>query len=392
MTMRRGLSFSYVARNLMARKLTTLLTATGMALVVFVFATVLMMTEGLRHTLAGTGSYNNVIIIRQGSQTEVQSTVTREQANLIASLPGLASHSTQGPMVSREVIVLVNVPRQDGEGLANIVVHGTTPVGIGMREQIRVVEGRSFRPGSSEVIIGKGLTRGKLGLRLGGVLNFGQREWRIVGVFDAGSSGFDSEVWADSEQMMQAFRRQSYSSLVVGLRDANSFVTFAEALEQKPNIKVDIRRESLFYADQSKKMSGFIEILGKSITLIFSIGAVIGAMITMYASVANRTQEIGTLRALGFQRMNIISAFIQEAMLLGALAGIIGLGLASFMQLVEISTTNIQTFSEVVFRLILTPTIAVQVMVFSIFMGVLGGVLPAIRAARLEIVNALRFG
>jgi putative ABC transport system permease protein len=255
-----------------------------------------------------------------------------------------------------------------------------------------VLEGRSFRPGSSEIIIGKGLTRGKLGLRLGGVLNFGQREWRIVGVFDAGSSGFDSEVWADSEQMMQAFRRQSYSSLVVGLRDANSFDTFAEALEQKPNIKVDIRRESLFYADQSKKMSGFIEILGKSITLIFSIGAVIGAMITMYASVANRTQEIGTLRALGFQRMNIISAFIQEAMLLGALAGAIGLGLASFMQLVEISTTNIQTFSEVVFRLILTPTIVVQVMLFSIFMGVLGGVLPAIRAARLEIVNALRFG
>jgi putative ABC transport system permease protein len=388
--MKTGLSFSYVARNLMARKLTTILTATGMALVVFVFATVLMMTEGLRQTLAGTGSYNNVVIIRQGSQTEVQSSVSREQANIIAALPGLASQPDLGTSISREVIVLVNLPRKDGEGLANIVVHGTSPVGIHMRSQIRVMQGRTFRPGSSEIIVGKGLTSGKLGLRLGDSISFGLREWRIVGVFDAGSSGFDSEVWGDSEQMMQAFRRQSYSSLVVGLRDSASYDTFAAALGRQPGVKVDIRRESLFYADQSEKMSGFIEILGKTITLIFSIGAVIGAMITMYSSVANRTREIGTLRALGFQRGNIIMAFIQEATLLGALAGVLGLIVASFMQFVEISTTNIQTFSEVVFRLILTPEIVLQVMLFSIFMGVLGGVLPAIRAARLEIVNALR--
>lgn len=390
--MKTGLSFSYVARNLMARKLTTLLTATGMALVVFVFATVLMMTEGLRQTLAGTGSYNNVVIIRQGSQTEVQSSVSREQANIIASLPGLASQPDLGTSISREVIVLVNLPRKDGEGLANIVVHGTSPTGIHMRQQIRVMQGRAFRPGSSEIIIGKGLMSGKLGLRLGDTITFGLREWRIVGVFDAGSSGFDSEVWGDSEQMMQAFRRQSYSSLVVGLRDSASYDTFAAALARQPGVKVDIRRESLFYADQSEKMSGFIEILGKTITLIFSIGAIIGAMITMYSSVANRTREIGTLRALGFQRGNIIMAFIQEATLLGALAGVLGLIVASFMQFVEISTTNIQTFSEVVFRLILTPEIVLQVMLFSIFMGVLGGVLPAIRAARLEIVNALRSG
>ena len=390
--MKRGLSFSYVARNLVVRKLTTILTASGMALVVFVFAAVLMTSAGLRQTLSGTGSYDNVMIIRQGSQTEVQSTISREQANILSSLPGLSSDAMGNPILSPEVLVLVNMPRKDGGGLANIVVRGTSDNGLRMRPQIHIQSGRQFRPGSSEVIIGKGLTRGKLGLRLGDTMTFGLREWRIVGVFDAGASGFDSEVWGDGEQMMQAFRRQSYSSVVVNLRDRASYDVFAEAVKQQPRLNVDIRRESLFYADQSEKMTNFIDILGNTITIIFSVGAVIGAMITMYSSVANRTREIGTLRALGFQRSNIVSAFLQEAMLLGFIAGVFGLIGASFMQLVEISTTNIQTFSEVVFKLILTPAIVLQVMLFSLFMGVLGGVLPAIRASRLEIVDALRTG
>ncbi len=390
--MKRGLSFSYVVRNLIVRKLTTILTASGMALVVFVFAAVLMTSAGLRQTLSGTGSYDNVMIIRQGSQTEVQSTISREQANILASLPGLSSDAGGNPILSPEVLVLVNMPRKDGGGLANIVVRGTSANGLHMRPQIHIQSGRQFRPGSSEIIIGKGLTRGKLGLQLGDTMTFGLREWRIVGVFDAGASGFDSEVWGDGEQMMQAFRRQSFSSVVVNLRDRSSFDVFAEAVKQQPRLNVDIRRESLFYADQSEKMTNFIDILGNTITIIFSVGAVIGAMITMYSSVANRTREIGTLRALGFQRANIVSAFLQEAMLLGFIAGVLGLIGASFMQLVEISTTNIQTFSEVVFKLILTPAIVVQVMLFSIFMGVLGGVLPAVRASRLEIVDALRTG
>jgi putative ABC transport system permease protein len=390
--MKRGLSFSYVARNLVVRKLTTILTASGMALVVFVFAAVLMTSAGLRQTLSGTGSYDNVMIIRQGSQTEVQSTISREQANILSSLPGLSSDAVGNPILSPEVLVLVNMPRKDGGGLANIVVRGTSENGLHMRPQIHIQSGRQFRPGSSEVIIGKGLTRGKLGLRLGDTITFGLREWRIVGVFDAGASGFDSEVWGDGEQMMQAFRRQSFSSVVVNLRDRASYDVFAEAVKQQPRLNVDIRRESLFYADQSEKMTNFIDILGNTITIIFSVGAVIGAMITMYSSVANRTREIGTLRALGFQRGNIVSAFLQEAMLLGFIAGVFGLIGASFMQLVEISTTNIQTFSEVVFKLILTPAIVLQVMLFSLFMGVLGGVLPAIRASRLEIVDALRTG
>ena len=388
----RGLSLSYAARNLVVRKLTTALTVGGMALVVFVFATVLMMAEGLRQTLGGTGSYNNVVVIRQGSQTEVQSTITREQANMIESLPGVAGGADGRARITREVLVLVNMPRKDGKGLANVVVRGTTPTGIAMRPQVKISSGKLFRPGSSEVVIGSAMARGKVGLRIGDHLNFGLREWTVVGIFDAGGSGFDSEIWGDGEQMMQAFRRQAYSSLVVGLRDAASYDVFAAAQARQPQLKVDMKRETEFYADQSEHLANFISVLGQTISIVFSLGAIIGAMITMYASVANRTRDIGTLRALGFRRANIVTAFLQEAMLLGLAAGILGLIGAFFMQAIEISTTNVQTFSEVVFSLILTPGIALQVVLFSVFMGVLGGVLPAIRASRLEIVDALRAG
>lgn len=386
----KGLSLAYVARNLVARKLTTLLTAGGMALVVFVFATVLMMAEGLRHTLGGTGEVNNLVIIRQGSQIEVQSTIDRDQASLIGLLPGLATDTQGDVMLSGEVLVLVNMPRKDSTGVANVVVRGTTAHGLVLRPQARIIAGRAFRPGSSEIVVGSGLTRGKLSMRLGDTVTFGLRGWTVVGIFDAGGNGFDSEIWGDSEQMMQAFRRQSFSSVIVGLRDHDSYTVFMKALAQQPKLKVDVKRERQFYADQSENMANFISILGQTITVVFSIGAIIGAMITMYASVASRTREIGTLRALGFRRGNIVSAFLQEAVLLGLCAGVIGTMAAAFMQLLEISTTNVQTFSEVVFRLILTPGIAFEVVLFSIFMGVLGGVLPAVRASRLEIIDALR--
>lgn len=390
----RGLSFAYVARNLWARKLTTLLTAGGMALVIFVFATVLMMAEGLRHTLGGTGSYHNAVVTSQGAQTEVQSTVDRQQAAIIELFPGLASNAQGRALASQEVLVLVNLPKSHAgaasKTLANTVVRGTTANGLAMRPQVKIVEGRLFRTGHSELMVGAGVARGSHGVKVGSTLHFGLRDWTVVGVFDSGNSGFDSELWGDSEQMMQAFRRQAFSSVLVRLRDAESYALFTRALAADTRLKANSQRESVFYADQSEQLANFISILGKTITVIFSIGAIIGAMITMYASVANRTVEIGTLRALGFRRSNIVSAFLQEAMLLGLLSGVLGLLAASFMQMLEISTTNMQTFSEIVFTLILTPMIAVQVLCFAVFMGIVGGVLPAVRAARLNIVDALR--
>lgn len=197
--------------------------------------------------------------------------------------------------------------------------------------------------------MGEGLTRGRLGIQLGDELSFGARQWRVVGVFSAEKSGFESELHADREQVMQAFRRQVFSSVVVSLDNTDSFLRFEQAVSQQPNLNFDVKRESVFYANQSQKLANFIEILGTSIAIVFSLGAMIGATITMYSSVANRVREIGTLRALGFQRSNILSVFLAEAMALGFIAGVLGMFCAVWMQFLEISTTNVQTFSEVVF-------------------------------------------
>jgi putative ABC transport system permease protein len=390
--MKGGLSLSFILKNLWARRLTTTLTVLGMSLVVFVFACVLMMTEGLRQTMAGTGDYDNVVLIRKGSQTEVQSSVTREQVRLVSILPGLATDSLGNSRTVAESLVLINLPRTGGEGNANVVVRGTSASGIAIRPQIKLISGRLFQPGASEVIVGEGLTRGRLGIQLGDELSFGARQWRVVGVFSAEKSGFESELHADREQVMQAFRRQVFSSVVVSLDNTDSFLRFEQAVSQQPNLNFDVKRESVFYANQSQKLANFIEILGTSIAIVFSLGAMIGATITMYSSVANRVREIGTLRALGFQRSNILSVFLAEAMALGFIAGVLGMFCAVWMQFLEISTTNVQTFSEVVFKLTMTPAVVFQVMLFSLIMGAVGGLLPAHRASRMEIVDALRNG
>ena len=215
-------------------------------------------------------------------------------------------------------------------------------------------------------------------------------DWRIVGIFDAGNTGFSSEIWGDADQLMQAFRRPVYSSIVFKLRDPSEFQELKNRLESDPRLTVEAKRETRYYAEQSEMMAKFLRILGLSITIIFSLGAIIGAMVTMYSSVANRTAEIGTLRALGFQRRSILVAFLVESLLLGFLGGVAGLFFASFMQLFTISTMNFQTFSELAFSFSITFEIIYRALVFSLVMGFVGGVLPAIRASRMNIVDALR--
>jgi ABC-type antimicrobial peptide transport system permease subunit len=247
-----------------------------------------------------------------------------------------------------------------------------------------------FRPGSSEIIAGSGITKRFAGASIGETLRFGQREWTVVGVVDAGNSGFDSEIWGDADQLMQAFRRPVYSSLIVRLNDSNRFDAFKQDIESNQRLTLEAKREQTFYADQSKALSTFISILGLTLSIIFSIGAMIGAMITMYASVANRVAEIGTLRALGFKRRNILSAFLMEALLLSAVGGAVGLFFASFMQFISFSTVNFQSFAELAFGFTLNPAIVVKSIVFSLVMGFVGGFLPAVRAARMKIVDSLR--
>jgi putative ABC transport system permease protein len=270
------------------------------------------------------------------------------------------------------------------------VIRGTSATGIALRPQVRIREGRVFRPGTAEIIVGSGVAARFEAASIGGRLAFAQREWTVVGIFDAQGSGFDSEVWGDADQLMQSFRRTSYSSLVVRLAAADGFERFRADIMADPRLSNESKREQQFYSDQSRALSTFINVLGLTLSIIFSVGATIGAMITMYASVANRVGEIGTLRALGFKRRDVLGAFLVEALLLGIVGGVAGLLLASLMQRASFSTVNFQTFADLSFRFVLTPEVVLKGLVFALVMGLAGGFLPAIRAARLKIVDALR--
>lgn len=382
--------FSYVARNLWARRLTTALTAGGLALVVFVFATVLMLDEGLRTTLVSTGEYDNVVLIRRGADTEVQSGVERAQANVVASHPSVATGADGQPMLSKETVVLISLSKRGSARPSNVIIRGVGLRAMTLRPQVKLTAGRMFRPGAAEIIAGASIARRFAGAGIGETLHFGQREWTVVGLFDAGNSGFDSEIWGDADLMMQSFRRNAYSAIVLRLADSALFERFQHDIETDPRLTLDAKREQTFYSDQSKALSTFITWVGLILSVIFSIGAMIGATITMYASVANRVGEIGTLRALGFRRRSILAAFLAEAMLLAVAGGAAGLAFASLMQFMSFSTTNFQSFSELAFGFKLNAAIVVKTLLFALAMGVVGGFLPALRAARLPIVDALR--
>ena len=382
----------YSLRNLRARKLTTALTAGGMALVVFVFAAVLMLDAGLREALVATGQYDNIVATRRAAGTEIQSIVDREQAAIVMSQPEIAIGASGARVASREVVVLIALPQRVSGVPTNVGIRGLEPAGLALRPQVRMTAGRMFRAGAAEVVVGKSIAERFDDARMGGRLRFGGRTWVVVGVYNAGGSAFDSEIWADSDQLMQSFRRMAYSSVVARLADPRTYETLKTRLEGDPRLTLDVKHERTFYEEQSQTLSNFIRYLGITLSVIFSVGAMVGAMITMYASVANRTAEIGTLRALGFRRRSILAAFLFEAVLIAFIGCVLGLALASAMQLVHVSTLNWDSFSEISFRFMLTPGIVLRTLAFAMAMGVIGGLLPALRAARLEIVDALRSG
>jgi len=387
--------FSYVFRNLWTRRLTTALTAGGLALVVFVFATVLMLDAGLKQTLVTSGELDNVVVIRRGSETEIQSGISRYQANAIETHPAVARTPDGLRMVSKEAVVLISLKKSGAQKPSNVIIRGISPLGMQLRPQLQLVQGRRFRPGSAEIMVGSAIAKGFAGVEIGNALRFAQRDWIVVGVFDAGGSGFDSEVWGDADQLLQAFRRNAYSSMVLRLAVTGpggeaAFERFKVDIDNDPRLTNQLKREQTFYSDQSRALSVFITVLGMTLTTIFSIGAMIGAMITMYASVSGRVAEIGTLRALGYRRTSVLLAFVMESLLLGLTGGIAGLAVAMLMQFASFSTTNFQTFAELSFRFTLTPGIVVSSLAFALAMGLIGGFLPALRAANLNIVDSLR--
>ena len=380
----------YSFRNLLTRRLTTFFTVCGMALVVFVFASIVMLAEGLEKTLVETGSWSNVVVLRRSAGSEMQSGIDREQAAIVETEPEVALGPEGRRLVAKELVVLINLRKRDSGSPTNVLIRGISETSLKLRPQVKLSVGRFPRPGSSEIMVGQSIAKRFDNVGLGEVLSFATRTWTVVGIFDAGSTGFSSEIWGDVDQLMQAFGRPVYSSVIFRLRNTLEFEKVKERIESDPRLTLEAKRETTYYKDQSKALAKFLRILGLSLTSIFSIGAVIGAMITMYAAVANRTGEIATLRALGFRRSTILVAFLLESLLLGLIGGVTGLFFASFLQLFTVSTTNFQTFSELAFGFSLSFDIAYKAVTFSLFMGLAGGILPALRASKLNIVESLR--
>ena len=351
-----------------------------------------MLAQGVEDTMVATGSDDNVIVLRKGSSSELLSAVSRDQIGIISAFPEVAVAADGKPYGTSDVVTIINLHKKQSGDMGNITIRGISAGAFALRPQVSMKEGRWFTEGSSEIVIGNKIHDQFENVEIGQQIQIGTKYWTIVGVTDAGKTGFASEIWADAENIMAEFNRTTtYSSFTFKLRDLADFETIKTKLETEQRLQdLEVKREQQFYREQSEGMSVFIKALGLIITIIFSVGAMIGAMITMYAAVANRTVEIGTLRALGFRRRSILTAFLVEALTLSLIGGGLGLILASFMQFVSFSTTNFSTFSELAFGFSLSTDVIVQTIIFSLVMGVVGGFFPAVRASRMNIINALR--
>lgn len=381
---------SYSFRNIIKHRITSALTILGIGLVVFVFAGSMMLAEGLKTTMVATGHDENVIAIRKASQTEVQSIVYHSQANILRTLPEIAAANDGSPLITNELYVLIGLKSRRSSDEAHVVVRGITDMSMVLRPNVKLIEGRMWQDPGSEIIAGKGAAQRFVGCGLGETLRFGSRDWTVVGIFDAEGTAFDSQLWVEYEQASDAFNRPIYSSLTFRIKDTTQFLAMVEKIDDDPRLPLDVKREKDYYESQSKTFSTFIGITGAVISIVFSLGAIIGAMITMYAAVANRVTEIGTLRSLGFSRLSILITFLFESLLIAFSGGVIGIVAALFLKFVQISTTNWDTFSEVAFNFDISWNIAITSIGFALIMGIVGGFLPAVRAARLKIVDSMR--
>ncbi len=383
----------YIFRNFFTRKLTTVITVAGIALVVFVFTAVLMMAYGVRKTLVGTGSPENVLVARKAANGEISSIITSDVNNIISALPQVARDANGRPLLTSDAVVVINLNKVGERGaLSNVTVRGVSEPAFELRPMVKLEQGRLFNWGSREIIVGSAIAKRFEGVAIGNALEFAGDKWTVVGVFESGGTGFDSEMWGDVRQLQDAFSRSgSVSTVTFRMANPDQLEEVRDVFERDNRLQqFEPKTEQGFFADQSQFMAIFIGVLGTFITIIFSAGATIGAMITMYSAVANRTVEVGTLRALGFRRRSVLAAFLTESFLIALIGAGIGLVLASFLQFFSVSTMNFGSFSELEFSFALSQEIVIASVTFAVLMGFFGGFLPAVRASRLKIVNALR--
>jgi putative ABC transport system permease protein len=382
-----GVPIQYNARSLLVRKATTLATALGIALVVFVFAGALMLGDVSR-VLAAAGRPDTVIILRKGSDAELSSGINNDFVGLFR---GPAQVSQAGGVIG-EIVVVVVVDHSDSSGSSNVLVRGTPPEGIAFRPEVKIVRGRAPRPGTNEVIVGAGIAGRFKGLEIGESIELRRnRPLSVVGVFSADGGTYESEVWGDLDYVRNALGRQAVvSSARVRLTSPSEFDAYRQAIETDKRFSAKVMRESDYNEKQSQAISGFLKWFGIIAAILFSFAAMLGAAITMNGAVAHRTREIGTLRALGFSRRSILAAFLIEAIVLATAGGVIGSLLVLLLSFAKFPIINFQTFSEIVLSFHATPRVFAASLIFSGVMGLIGGLVPAIRAARVSPVEAMR--
>jgi len=363
----------------------------GVAGVVAVLVAVLSIAEGFRMTMSTHGGEDTAIVVRSGSDTEMTSLLTRDDTNVISQAPGVARNSN-GPIASPELFVVVDVPKRSTGTEANVPLRGVSPQAFAVRGKIKIVQGRMFETGKNEVIVGEGAEHEFAGLEVGSVKKWGRSEWKVVGVFSTGGTVSDSEIWCDEGVLRPFYQRgNTYQSVHVRLTSPTAFTAFKDALTSDPRLNVKVARESAYYADQSRILVNVITGLGTLIAALMAVGAVFGALNTMYTAVAARTREIATLRALGFRGTPVVISVLAESLLLAVSGGLLG-GLLAYLIFngYQTATLNWQSFSQITFAFRVTPRLLFKGIVWALAMGALGGLFPAIRAARMPVATALR--
>ena len=387
-----AIPFSYNVRSIAARWKTAIVSILGIAGTVGVFVAMLAMARGFQATLIASGSASNSIVRRAGASSEMDSGVSLDQVRVIADAPQVARTAEGVPLSSPEMVVIGAFQLIKSGTDANTQIRGMTPLALEVRPTVKIVQGRFFEPGLAELVVGSNAVQTYRGLALGTKVNFGGQEWKVVGIFDAGGSAFDSEIWCDQTVLAETFNRSTnvYSSITVRLNSPTDFDAFKDALTSDPRLTVQVEREAEYYAKQSQMVSTLIRVLGFLVAFVMAIGAVFGALNTMYSAVAARAREIATLRALGFGGGSVILSFMFESLLISLIGGVVGCIAVLPLNGFTAGTMNWQTFSHLAFAFRVTPSLLLAGIFFALFMGFVGGVLPAVRAARLQVAHALR--
>lgn len=381
----------YNIRSVKARWTSTIVAVLGIAGTVGVFVAMLSLARGFQATLVASGSKDNALIVRAGATSEMTSGVTLDSVKIIQDAPGIA-RGTDGPLVTPESVLMAPIPLISTGTDANVELRGVSPNVLEIRKQVKIVQGRMFKSGLAEVVVGKNANTTYSGLTLGKTIKLGSVPWQVVGIFDAGGSSFDSEVWADAHLLTAAYNRpeNSFQSVTVHLTSPDALNQLKDSVTSDPRLNVDVTREIDYYAKQSTSLTTLITRLGGFVAFVMAIGAVFGALNTMYSAVADRGREIATMRALGFGGPSVVFSFLIEALLISFVGGALGCLAVLKLNGLTTSTINFQTFSNLAFAFKITPDLLVMGIVFALAMGILGGLFPAVRAARLPVATALR--